>query len=135
MRSKDTLTGGKYIVSCTKMTCWDADAGEEKNILEGKWNIGFSLDYLDISEKIPVEVSGTVFAAKERLENDKLVCDYAEVPVDIYEINLSPPYDSLCPMVCLDETNRQLIKQRSLPKLTESRHGWRFIIHQFMPHG
>ena len=90
MRSRDELIGGKYIVSCTKMTYWDADVREEKTVLEGKWNVGFNLDYLDISEKIPVEVSGNILAAEERLENDELVYDYEEVPVDIYEINLSP---------------------------------------------
>lgn len=31
--------------------------------------------------------------------------------LDVYE----RPYDPLCPVVCLDETNRQLIEQRSLP--------------------
>lgn len=90
MRSRDELIGGKYIISCTKMSYWDADVREEKNVLEGKWNLGFSLDYLDISEKIPVEVSGNILTAEERLENDELVCDYAEAPVEIYEVNLSP---------------------------------------------
>ncbi len=31
--------------------------------------------------------------------------------LDVYEC----PYDPLCPVICLDETNRQLIEQRSLP--------------------
>lgn len=31
--------------------------------------------------------------------------------MDVYQ----RPYDPLCPVVCLDETNRQLIEKRSIP--------------------
>ncbi len=34
-----------------------------------------------------------------------------EYVLDVYE----RPHDPLCPVVCLDETNRQLIEQRSMP--------------------
>ena len=31
--------------------------------------------------------------------------------LDLYQ----RPYDPLCPVICLDETNRQLIEKRSIP--------------------
>jgi hypothetical protein len=36
--------------------------------------------------------------------------------LDVYQ----QPYDPLCPVVCLDETNRQLIEKRSIPAKPES---------------
>lgn len=90
IRSEDNLIGGKYIASCTKMTYWDSDTREEITIMEGEWNLAFSLDYRDLSEKIPLGVTGNMRTALEITEGEELTYDYFEAPVEVYEVSMSP---------------------------------------------
>lgn len=90
LKSADGVLGGKYVVSCTKMTYWDPEAQAEMTLMEGEWNLAFSLNYKDLSEKIPLGVNGTMRTALESLEGEELVYEYFEAPVEVYEVSMSP---------------------------------------------
>lgn len=90
LKSEDGVNGGKYLASCTKMSYYDADIGEEVTLLDGEWNLAFMLNYKDISESIALDVSGNMTVAKEMYDGENIFYEYSEAPVEIYEAVMSP---------------------------------------------
>lgn len=90
MKSEDGVNGGKYLVSCNEMKYYNKEAKKDVTVLEGEWNLAFTLNYKDISETVQLSISDNISTSTEIYENGELIYEYGEVPAEIYKAVMSP---------------------------------------------
>jgi len=96
LHADDGVMASKYAVTCTGIAGWDADGSEYRTLVDGTWNMAFSLNYNDLTEVFTPGLEGMMTGVSwEALPGESGTGDIPEdiqmtSSVTVDEIRISP---------------------------------------------